>query len=71
MLQFYSPMFTYNKIIKGTDTGVRVAACRRLGKHKYAFNAMPRCENKNLKCWTLFVKMLGARRSARQCEVKK
>ena len=37
MLQFYSPMFTYNKIIKGTDTGVRTAASRRLDKQKICF----------------------------------
>ena len=40
MLQVYSLMFTYNKIIENTDTGVPAAVCRRLGKHKYAVRAM-------------------------------
>ena len=45
MLQVYSLMFTYNKISRGIDPGVRAAACRRLGKHKYAVNVMLRCED--------------------------
>ena len=40
MLQVYSLMFTYNKIIENTDTGVPAAVCKRLGKHKYAVRAM-------------------------------
>ena len=45
MLQVYSLMFIYNKIIEGTDTGICAAAYRRLGKHKYAVNAMLKCED--------------------------
>ena len=41
-------LFTYVYIqlnIEGIDPVVRAAACRRLGKHKYAVDAMLRCED--------------------------
>ena len=62
-------MFTCNKIIESTNTGVRAAACTRLGKHKYAFSAMLRWED--IKPEALSIICKNVKRSARRCEVKK
>ena len=66
-------MFIYNKIIEGTDTGICAAACRRLGKHKYAVNALLRCEDikpvKNIG-HLLFVRIVKRNTDARRCGVK-
>ena len=71
MLQVYSLMFTYNKTIEGTDTGVRGALCRRLGKHKYAVRAMLRCKDMIIKPEALDIICKNVERRARRCEVKK
>ena len=67
MLQVYSLMFTYNKIIEGTDTGVRAAACRRLGKHNLRCEYI-KPEALNIICKN--VKRSANAVNARRCEVK-
>ena len=46
-----------------------MATCRRLGKHKYAVNAMLKCED--IKPEALVIICKNVKRSARHSEVKK
>ena len=53
-----------------TDTEIGVAACIRLGKHKYTVNAMLRCEDTKPEALDITCICKNVKRSARGYQVK-